>query len=209
VDRKNFLLGGALVFLGATMFLKNFNINPADTFLLLLGIYFLYLYNINKQQPHLIIGLIATIVSGISILNHVNIFSIDISGGVFFILLGGLFLFLYYNKNIKGFILPGCLLPSVGIYTILINNLNERYAWPSIFLLLGSAFFVIYFTEYMNKENWSLLAGIFLFGMGIICYAVVFGLINIDISKLNNLIWPVALIGVGGIILINNLRIRK
>ncbi len=209
MDRKNIFLGGILVFLGATMFLKNFNINPADTFLLLLGIYFLYLYSINKQQPHFIIGIIATTVSGISILNHINIFNIDISGGVFFILLGTLFLYLYYNKSMTGFILPGCLLPSVGIYTILVNNLNERYAWPSIFLLLGSAFFVIYFVEYMHKENWPLLAGIFLFGMGILCYAMVYGLINIDISKLNNLIWPAALMGVGTIILINNLRKRK
>lgn len=190
------------------MFLKNFNINPADTFLLLLGIYFLYLYSINKQQPHFVIGIIATAVSGISILNHVNIFNIDISGGVFFILLGGLFIYLYHNKNIKGFILPGCLLPSVGIYTILVNNLNERYTWPSIFLLLGGAFFVIYFTEFMNKESWPLIVGIFLFGIGILCYAIAYGLINIDISRLNNLLWPAALIGVGTIILINNLRKR-
>ena len=208
MDRKNFFLGGALVFLGATMFLKNFNINPADNFLIILGIYFLYLYSINKQQPHFVIGIIATTVSGISILNHVNIFNIDISGGVFFILLGGLFIYLYHNKNIKGFILPGCLLPSVGIYTILVNNLNERYTWPSIFLLLGGAFFVIYFIEYMDKENWPLIVGIFLFGIGILCYAIAYGLINIDISRLNNLLWPAALIGVGTIILINNLRKR-
>lgn len=206
MNRKSLILGGVLIFMGASMFLKNFHIAPADTLLLLLGIYFLYSYKNKQQQGHIVIGGIAITVSLMSIMSHINIFNFDISGGLFFIMLGASFIYLYNIRGIKGFIFPGCILPSLGIYSILMDNLSSKYAWPSIFLLLAVSFFVIYFIEYMNSESWPIIVGVILFIIGVIFYASSFGFLNIELNLIRKMIMPLMLIGTGAILIIRVLK---
>lgn len=206
MKKNNLILGGILIFLGLSMFLKNFHIAPADTFLLIVGVFFIHLYSVRKEQSLLIIGGIATLASIVSIISHLNIFRFDISGGVFFIVIGAVFLFAYYKKGINGFLYPGCILPSIGIYSILMNNYKDRYVWPSIFILLGVSLILIYFMISSNREKWTIVLGTVMIGLGALCYGFTLGLFNIDLEIALNFIMPLFFILLGVGILIKNFK---
>ena len=136
MNKKSSTLGIALILLGVAVFLKNFKIMPGSSLILFVGIFFLYLYNTRKQQAFLIIGLIAAISGIVSILDDLKIFRFEITGELILILLGLIFIYLYYSKKNIGFLIPGAILISLGCYIFLMDNFNTGKLWPSFFILL-------------------------------------------------------------------------
>lgn len=97
--------------------------------------------------------------------------------------LGIIFLLLYFRKGVLGFVFPGYLLPAIAIYSLIENNINDDFIWPSFFILLGLAFYLIYFTAFVNKSSWPLIPGTILILFGLAAFAFVLGIISIDKLK--------------------------
>lgn len=180
MKKNNYLAGIALVFLGLAFFLKNYNISVINTLMLLGGLYFLYNYAIKRYQPHLIFGIVLSAAGSVMLLRDLGKLNFDMSGEMFFLALGAIFLFFYFTKGIIGFIFPGYILPAFAVYSLIENNLNDNYMWPSFFILLGLAFYLIYFTAFINKSSWPLIPGTILILFGLGAFAFVLGIVSID-----------------------------
>jgi len=203
MKNNNYIAGLGLVSLGLAYFLRNFNISMINTFMILGGLYLLYNYSMTKQQLHLTFGLILTLTGAVMLLVDLEMFKFEIGGEMFVLILGLIFLVLYFKKGILGFVFPGYILPALAIYSLLDNNLNSSYIWPSFFILLGLAFYLMYFTEFIHKSSWTLVVGTILIVLGLIAFVFVLGIVNADMIKLvieyQNYLFSAAivLIGVG------------
>lgn len=207
MNKKNAVIGVALILLGISMYLRNFHIGTGSLLTLFLGLGLLYAYYIRKEQPFIIFGGIFTAIGLVSVLKDLRVFRIDMTFETLLIVLGIIFLFIYYSKHIQGFIFPAMILPSVGVYFILEKYLSSRYADPSLFLLLGFAFYVIYFIAYMGKSNWPLIPATILLLIGIFEYAISFEVITWNMIFMNrSYIWPSLMIVAGVLILLSRFR---
>ncbi|MDD3439133.1 MAG: hypothetical protein PHI04_06945 [Clostridiaceae bacterium] len=209
MNKKNTLIGIALIFLGISMYLKNYNIGTGSLLTLFLGLGLLYAYHIKTEQPFIIFGGIFAAIGLAAVLRDIRLFRIDMVFEAMLIALGIIFIFLYYSKHIEGFIFPGVILPAAGVYLLLLRSFNDRYVSPSIFLLLGFAFYVIYLIAYMGKSNWPLIPANVLLLIGSFAYGVSFDIITWHKVYLNrDYIWPLLMIGAGVLILISRFRRR-
>lgn len=210
MKRNNFAAGIVLIFLGLAFFLKNYNISVINTMLLLGGIYFLYDYATKRHQPHLTFGIILTATGTIMLLKNLGKFRFDISGEMFFIALGAIFLFFYFSKGITGFVFPGFILPVFGVYSLIENNMNDNYMWPSFFILLGLAFYLIYFTAFIHKSSWPLIPGTILILFGLGAFAFVFEIVTMDmimgVEQYQNYIISGVIVLLGILLLIRGLK---
>lgn len=210
MNKKNTGIGIILILLGISMYLRNFNIEIGSLLTLFLGLGLSYAYYIKREQPFIIFGGIFTVIGLMSILHDIRFFHIDVTFETLLISLGIIFIIIYYLKNAQGFIIPGMLLNAVGIYLILLRTMDDKYSSPSIFLLLGFAFYAIYFIAFMGKSNWPLIPATILLVIGILAYAFNFKVINWDMIYLKkDLIWPIFMIGGGVMVLLNLLRKRS
>lgn len=206
MNKKSSTLGIALILLGIAVFLKNVKIMPGSSLVFFTGIFFLYLYYTRKQQAFLVIGLI-TVVSGlISMLDDLKIFRFEITGEMVLILLGLIFVYLYYSKKNIGFLIPGAILISLGCYIFLMDNFNTGKLWPSFFILLGFAFYSIYFAALYGKENWPLVVGTLLMLIGIAFLAFSYGILDWRIWNYYKYIWPLFLVFLGILLILNTIK---
>lgn len=210
MNKKNAALGVVLIFLGISMYLRNYNIGMGSLLMLFIGLGLLYGYYFRKEQPFIIFGSIFTAIGLMHVLKDFGLFRAYLTFETLLIVLGIAFIFIYFTKHIKGFIFPGTILPCVGVFLILENFLRSKYSDPSLFLLLGFAFYVIYFIEYMGKSSWPLIPATILMLVGILSYAFSFEIItwNIILSK-KDYILPVLMIGAGVLILLNKIIRRR
>lgn len=210
MNKKNTTIGAFLILLGIFMYMRNFYIGTGTLITLLLGFGLLYAYYVKRDQPFMIFGGIFTAIGLMSVLKDIRIFRIDMTFEAALIALGIIFIFLYYTKHVEGFIFPGMILPAIGIYFILLNAFNDRYAFPSIFFLLGFAFYAIYFAAYMGRSSWPLIPANILLIIGIASYAFTFDIINWEMAYLNlDYIGPLLMISAGILILLGRIKKRK
>lgn len=181
--KNNFAAGIMLIFLGLAFFLKNYNISFINSMLLLGGLYFLYDYATKKHQPHLMFGIILSSAGAIMLLKNLGKLDYVISGEMFLFCLGAIFLFIYFSKSIMGFVFPGYILPALAVGLMIENNFNSHYMWPSFFILLGVAFYLIYFTAFVHKSSWPLIPGTLLILFGLAAFTFVLGIVSIDMIK--------------------------
>lgn len=210
MSKKNIAIGIALILLGISMYLKNFNIEIGSLLTLFLGLGLTYAYYIKREQPFIIFGGIFTAIGAMSVFHDIRLFRINITFETLLIVMGIIFIFIYYTKHAQGFIIPGMILPATGIYLILLRTMNDRYASPSIFLLLGFAFYAIYFIAYMGRSNWPLIPAAMLLLIGILAYAFNFKVITWDMIYIRrDYLWPLLMIGAGVMVLLNLFRKRS
>lgn len=207
MNKRNTAIGMVLILLGIAMYMKNFHIATGTLVTLFLGLGLLYAYYIKREQPFMIFGGIFTAIGVMSVLEDISHFRMDMTFETVFITLGIIFIFMYYSKHIRGFIFPGMILPALGIYLILLRSLNGRYASSSIFLLLGLAFYAIYFIAYMGKSSWPLIPATILLLIGILSYAFSFKIITWHLVYLKwDYIWPLLLVAAGVLIILSKLK---
>lgn len=210
MNKKNTAIGVAMILLGVSIYLRNFNIGTGSLITLFLGLGLLYAYNKKKEQPYLIFGGIFTVIGLMSVLGDIRLFRMDVTFEAVLIAIGLIFIFIYYTRHIQGFIFPGTILPALGIYIILQRSFSDRIAGPSIFLLLGFAFYTIYFLAYIGSSNWPLIPATILLLLGIAAYAFSFGVISWNMISLNwDYIWPLLLVAAGVSILLGKLRKKQ
>ncbi|HOR86641.1 MAG TPA: hypothetical protein PLL98_09160 [Bacillota bacterium] len=204
MNRKNTLIGATLIFLGISIWLRGYHIRTGSLLTLFLGLGLLYVNYIKKEQPYAIFGGIFTAIGLISVINEAGLFHINIGIETLLIIIGIIFIFLYRTREVQGLIFPGMILPAIGIYLILQKSFDSRYANPSIFLLLGFAFYIIYFIAYTGKFSWTLVPATAFLLIGIIAYAFSFRVITWDMIIIHkDYIWPLLMILAGALILLN------
>lgn len=210
MKNNNYAAGIALILLGFAFFLRNYHISVINSLLILGGIYFFYSYATKKLQPHLIFGVILTGTGVLMLLKDLGMLHFNISGELFLILLGMVFLFFYFRKGIVGFVFPGYILPSIGVYIMILSNTNANYMWPSFFILLGIAFYLIYFTAYIQKSTWALIPGTILILFGLACFAFSLGILTLNmlaaLADYQNYIISAAIVLLGIALLIKGLK---
>lgn len=206
MNKRNTLLGVALILIGISLYLRNFHIATSSSLTLFIGLFLFFVYSVKREQPYMIFGSIFTVIGLMSLLDDLRFFRINITFEMLLIVLGLIFIFLFYSKEITGFVFPGFILPALGVYLILIRTFGERYTSSSIFLLLGFAFYIIYFIAYIGKSNWPLIPATILLALGILGYVFRLGILDLNILYLRSeYIWPILLILAGVIILFNRL----
>lgn len=206
MERKNTLVGVILILFGVSLYLKNFNISTSDAFVLFLGLFLLYLYQTKKQQPFLIFGGIFTVIGTLSILDDLRLFRNDLNFEVFLIIAGMIFVYFYFQRGIRGFVYPGFILPALGTYLIIESIFGKRQVEPAFYILLGIAFYFIYFAAHWGGSRWPLIAGTLFVTLGILMFAIRLGLIAFSIWDYSAYFLPVLLVLVGLGILLKNIK---
>ncbi|MHB1394468.1 MAG: hypothetical protein ACYCYE_15635 [Clostridia bacterium] len=209
MNKRNTTIGVVLILLGISIYLRNFHISTGSMLTTFLGLGLLYTYYIKREEPFIIFGGIFTAIGLMSVLGDIRFFRIDMTFEAVLIVLGIIFTFIYYVKHIHGFIFPGMILPALGIYFILLRALSDRLASSSIFLLLGFAFYAIYFIAYMGRSSWPLMIASILLLMGILSYAFSLKVLTWNMVQLKwDYIWPLLMIAAGILLLLNRLKRR-
>lgn len=203
MKNNNYIAGLGLIFLGLAYFLRNFNVSMINTLMIFGGIYLLYEYMTNKRRDYLSFGLVLTLIGIVMLLINLNILKFQIGGEMFLFVLGLIFLLFYFKNGVLGFIFPGYILPALAIYSVLDNNFSDSYIWPCFFILIGLAFYLMYFTAYIHKGSWCVLVGTILILFGLTAYIFVLGIVSVDmleiIKEYKNYILSavIVLIGIG------------
>lgn len=201
MNKRRSVLGVLLILIGISAILKNLGIMPGNSFVLFGGIFLLYLWYMKRQQIFLVLGSLAVFTGFLSLIQDLGIFRFRMSGELVLLALGILFLFFYYTKGIFGFVFPGAILISLAGYVFLMENFDSAKLWPSYFLLLGFAFYMIYFIAFYERSSWPLVVGTILNLLGIFFLAFSYGLLNWRIFQYYNYIFPTLLIFIGILLL--------
>lgn len=210
MNRKNAAIGIVLILLGVSMYLRSLSIETGSLITLFIGLGLDIAYYIRREQPFIIFGSIFTAIGMTSVLQDLRVFNLDITFETLLICLGIIFIIIYRTKHADGFIIPGMILNAVGIYLILMRSFNDKYASPSIFLLLGFAFYASYFIAYMGKSNWPLIPATILLIMGVLAYGFNFKVITWDMIYMKRIyIGPLLMMGAGALMLLNVFWKRK
>ncbi len=210
MNKKNTAIGVVLILLGLSMYLNNFNVETGSLITLFLGLGLVYAYYVKREQPFIIFGGIFTAIGVVSLLHDIKLFRMDMTFETLLLAVGIIFIIIYHTRKAQGFIIPGMLLPAISIYLILLRSVGDKYASPSIFLLLGFAFYAIYFIAYMGTSNWPLIPASLLLIIGILSYAFSFKVITWRMLYLrSDYILPLLLIAAGILVLLSIFRKRK
>lgn len=147
------------------------------------------------------------------LLNNTGLFSDNL---VLFVVSLGFFIAYFLplssgRKGNVGFLIPASITLAVGIFTVLEENfLIESVKASVFFLLLGSAFFMIYFIHFLSmkyigfrRQTWAAITGTVLYGLGTLIFLMEYFDFSFARIILQNL-WPVGLILAGAIIIFRN-----
>lgn len=207
--RNDISLGVILIVIGVIVFLLNVNLLPNNVLKLGLGVAFLIAYYYKRQTGYLIAGLILTLLGAISLIEEYVIRDADVTGLFFMWGLGIAFLVMYFSKNIKAFVYPGCILPAIGTYSFVEELFKGDTGWL-FFLLLGLAFYAIYLIEHRSTgSNWPLIPGTVLVVLSGVLLLTSKEIITTSFWKVISYIWPIILILVGAKIVYNNSRVKE
>ncbi len=118
----------------------------------------------------------------------------NMSEGIPFIIIGGIFLVIYFLKEKSGFLIPGCILSGIGIGAIG----DDYIRWMGDFEVvgLGLGFMAIYFIQKVHDKKshwWPLIPGVILIGNGLA-----------DSHGVIRNFWPAILIIIGVYLLVKN-----
>ncbi|SHJ27170.1 LiaI-LiaF-like domain-containing protein [Lutispora thermophila] len=201
MNGRRYGLGVVLILIGLSALLKNLKIMPDNSFVIFVGIFFMYLWYIKRNNILLLLGCFGVFSGLISLLDYYNIIRLKMSLEMVLLILGIIFLYLYYSKGIFGFVFPGAILISLAGYVFLISRYNSEKLWPSYFILMGFAFYLIYFIAFYEKSSWTLVLGTILNLLGILFLGFTYGIISWRIYKYYDFLWPLIMI-VAGLLLL-------
>ncbi|WP_425448716.1 hypothetical protein [Dethiothermospora halolimnae] len=206
--RKEVATGVFLILAGVVIFLLNLNV--LSHYIVLLGIsvgaFLAYYYK--RRMGFLITGLITLALAVTNIVDKYVDTSVDISGFLFLLALGLVFLALYYMKNIKGFIYPGCFLPAIAVSTLLDEIYVMDKQWP-LFLFLGLSFYLIYLIEYRKSDSrWPIIPGTILIIISGLFFLSSEEIVDVKFWKAISIIGPGILILIGIKIIYNNTKTK-
>jgi hypothetical protein len=203
---NNNLLGVILVLTGISILLLNTNVLPREILLVLIGVAFLVGYYRGRNLGNLVIGTILSIVGIGTVLDEFGFASVDLSGFFFILSLGIAFLILYFAKNIKGFLYPGCILPVIGVFSLLDEIYDSDIGW-ALFLLLAVSFILIYLIEYRQTGNsWPLIPAVVLLVISVLFFFASEDIVKYEFWRVLSYIWPTIIIIAGVRIIYNNYR---
>lgn len=205
--KKNYTLGIFMILIGGVILLNKFDIALQELLFVAIGIALLAGYYSKRNSGYLIAGLIILAIGATSFIEENQALSADVSSLIFMVGLGIVFLILYFVKNIRGFVYPGCILPAIGIYSFLDDMYGGDRSW--FFLALGISFFLIYLIDKRKRHStWTIIPGTILIVLSGLFYLTSKKIITDNFWKLLSYAWPAIIIIIGIKILYNNIRNR-
>ncbi|EOD00043.1 hypothetical protein [Caldisalinibacter kiritimatiensis] len=200
------VLGLILILIGIGVLLLNTNLLPKGVVLAAVGVAFLIGYSNKKITGYLVSGLILIALGIGSIANEFSFTTTDLSGPLFLWALGMAFLVIYFVKNIKGFIYPGCILPAIGTFVLIQDMYDSDLLWV-FFLLIALSFFVVYLLEFRKQNvSWPLIPASVLAVISVIFFLISENIISNDFWRIVSYIWPLLLVIAGVRIIYNSRR---
>ncbi len=208
--RRDFTIGVVLILIGGLFLLSNFTeVSMKDSFLVLVGLAFLIGYYLKRHTGYLIAGLVILAIGGSQIVDAYKLVPVDISEFMFLVSLGFVFLLLYFMKNIRGFIYPGCILVTIGLFKLIEDTYGFDMPW-AFTLFIGVAFYLIYLIETRRLgQKWPLIPGTILIVISGLSYLMTEEIITISVWETISYVWPALLVLIGVKIIYNNIKIKK
>jgi hypothetical protein len=203
------LIGAILISAGVLFFLQTLNIlsNVWSIIWIIIffagsGIFF-YLYLTDRRQWWAIIpattflGLAGTIIMDTFFPDKLNLGGILLLGGIGF----GFFVIYLTNRDFWWAIIPGGVLVTLGVITISEEVIADDSGGGIFFIGLAITFTLVGLLA-KPRENfwWAFIPASVLFILGVFLIG--------PLQSIFNYLWPIALILIGGILLIRNLRNR-
>lgn len=208
--RRDYTIGIVLILIGGLFLLANFTeISMKDSFMILVGLALLIGYYSKRHSGYLIAGLVVLSIGVSQVVDTYKLVSVDISGFTFFVALGIAFLILYFVKNVRGFIYPGCILVAMGLFKLLEEGLGYTMPW-AFTLFIGVSFYFVYLIETRRLgQKWPLIPGTILIVISGLTYLVTEDVVTISVWESLSYIWPALLILIGLKIIYNNIKFKK
>ncbi|GAA0178798.1 hypothetical protein SH2C18_17880 [Clostridium sediminicola] len=135
-----------------------------------------------------------------------------------FIISGGFFIGYFSRPSTRiGLLIPACILLSIGFYTNIEHFAESTGIEGTLFFIfLGTGFLFIFFihnifTRKLTKEKtikWPLITGIAIYAFSVLIFFGEKYDSNVAEMIINN-IWPIALICVGGSMVINGIKKKE
>ncbi len=214
--KKNIFPGILLILIGVLFLLNNYNINTGDWFVLGVGLVFLVAYfTKQKKTGFLVTGCILAYLGTLILLSNLQIINRHLFGAIFLMTLGAAFLTVYFAKHKSGFLLPGLILPGLGIYSIVIEttSVSQSKLWPLFFMILATVCLLLFVLEFKQWSYKPLIPAIIFFGIGVLGFMAVYEMIDrtmwlqtIDIVKS---FWPILLVFAGIVVIIQNIKKKE
>lgn len=207
---RNYTIGIVLILIGGLFLISNFtDVSMKDSFMVLVGVALLIGYYLKRHTGYLIAGLVVLSIGASQIVDTYNLVAVDISGFTFFLALGIAFLLLYFVKNIRGFIYPGCILVAMSLFTLIEDSYGYDIPW-AFTLFIGVSFYFIYLIETRRLgQRWPLIPGTILIVVSGITYLMTEDVITTSVWETLSYVWPVLLVLAGLKIIYNNIKIKK
>jgi hypothetical protein len=164
------LLGIIILLLGVFSLAQSFlNINYGAISLMVIGFALIMLYKTKRKSWSLIVGVYLVYFGIISFLNMFGLESVTsiLTGSVFFLVPGTIFMILFFDKGKEGLLIPASLLLWFGVYVFIGSFDFNNLAFPGLFFAcMSMAFFTIYFLGKNIKRKWAFYLGFILLGIG-------------------------------------------
>ncbi len=213
-SRRN-IPGIILIGLGLLFLMINYNIDIRTWLVLVIGIIFLIYYFIKKRTEFLILGLLISYLGSVIFLKTTKLVTGNVFAPTLLILLGVIFLIVYFLKKKGWSLYPGVIFPAIGIYQYILtlDTVNKAETWPLIFMNLSIAFLIIFIFEFKNQGYKPLIISLIFFSMGVFAFLTSKGFIDkriwAGVTGLFKKLWPLILIIVGIIFMLKSSIKRK
>lgn len=218
-QKKNIVPGLILIGLGILFllqnFMRNYNIDVGDWFVLGMGLVFIVAYFTKRKTGFLVAGLIISYLGSFILLNNLHIVDRQLFWAIFLMTLGFIFLIVYFFRKELGFVFPGLFLSAIGVYSLVlkITHTTQARMWPLFFMILAMACLLLFVFEFKRWGFKPLIPSLLLFAVGLLGFMTIQGMISYDmwieyLYYARNF-WPVLLVFAGVVIIIKNYRIKQ
>jgi hypothetical protein len=214
-DKSNRLLIGIIILLlGVFSLLQNtFRINYTFITITVGGMAFLLLYRTKRKGWSLVLGSYLTYIGMAGMLGSLPWFNSfgGIAAAMFFVVPGIIFMVLFFDKRIKGLLVPGSLLVWFGLFVMMAQSgiMRDRAMVGMFFVCIGLAFVTMYVLGKTFIGKFPLYFGLTLVVAGFFAGGGFFGLDLIELFSGMMSFGPVALIAASLVFIVSAFRKKE
>lgn len=208
MNKKDYLFGIFLVFVGILFVLLNFHVITMEWLLLILSVGTLIVYLMKRSVEYLVFGIMLLGISLVLILDNYVFVGIDVENFIFLTILGITSLIIYGKEKNKPLLIIGTISISFGLYNLISEIAMKDIRWL-LYLLFGISFYIIYLIGYRNSDsNWPKYVGSSMIIISLLFFLSSQTMLNIKLWRFILYVLPVLLIAVGIKIIYDRIKIK-
>lgn len=208
MNKKDYLFGIFLVFVGILFVLLNFHVITMEWLLLILSVGTLIVYLMKRSVEYLVFGIMLLGISLVLILDNYVFVGIDVENFIFLTILGITSLIIYGKEKNKPLLIIGTISISFGLYNLISEIAMKDIRWL-LYLLFGISFYIIYLIGYRNSDsNWPKYVGSSMIIISLLFFLSSQTMLNIKLWRFKLYVLPVLLIAVGIKIIYDRIKIK-